>query len=52
MSLNKSKCWYLNNCLHYLKVRCWAVPLDKFNSMVAKTGDHVGVLSLAPWAMV
>jgi hypothetical protein len=22
MSLNKSKCWFLNSCLHFLKVSC------------------------------
>ena len=26
MSLTKSKCWYSNNCLHFLK---HAVPLEK-----------------------
>jgi hypothetical protein len=26
MSLTKSKCWYSNNCLHFLKC---AVPLQK-----------------------
>ncbi len=29
MSLSKSKCWYSNNCLHFLK---HAVPLTQENS--------------------
>ncbi len=29
MSLSKSKCWYSNNCLHFLKC---VVPLSSYNS--------------------
>jgi hypothetical protein len=37
MSLNKSKCWYSNNCLHFLKC---AVPLAFFCSKIIYETDH------------
>jgi hypothetical protein len=47
MSLNKSKCWYSNNCWHFLKFK---VPLTKCfklegsNLTLAGTGEIVKIV--------
>ncbi len=41
MALSKSKCWYSNNCLHYLKR---VVPLTVWH----KAGDLVGASHFHP----
>jgi hypothetical protein len=63
MSLSKSKCWYSNNCLHFLKR---AVPLDyitqhfqSLNSFLQRQNvvgtnacngcTQVTALTLVPW---
>jgi hypothetical protein len=51
MSLSKSKCWYSNNCLHFLKVRCSIfIPSVKlFLYLFSFSRELVNLLGLTLW---
>jgi hypothetical protein len=48
MYLSESKCWFSNNCSHFLKR---AVPLIGGNWLGAHQGDQIGLVS-ANWAYI